>query len=98
MLLFLSLPSASHLRSLCQQFGTRRGDSAIFDLPPNLALYPLILYHAKRGTLLGPIMQNEDDIDQARYIFLHANRTDAIRTALPTLTAINQRGEIEEVR
>lgn len=84
---------------MCRHFGTERRarSSIVYDLPPELNILPLLLFHVGRGPLLGPILQHPDDIDVARAVFLSAGRSDALRMCMPTLLSFNSRGELEEL-
>jgi hypothetical protein len=93
--------SDGQVRDTCHHFGRERRErnsALVYELPAELNILPLLLFHVRRGPLLGPILQHPDDIDVGRFIFLHANRTDALRACIPTLLSFNTKGELEEVR
>jgi Sec23/Sec24 trunk domain/Sec23/Sec24 beta-sandwich domain len=69
----------------------------VYQLPPVLATLPRILYTSRYGPLLGEVLQNEDDIDCIRALFLQFNVTDCIRMMYPTLVSFSSRGEFEEL-
>jgi protein transport protein SEC23 len=90
----------AQVKETCAHFGTERREAsggASYELPSELNILPLLLFHVRRGPLLGPILQSEDDIDVARHLFLTANRADALRFCIPTLLSWNQKGELEEL-
>jgi hypothetical protein len=97
------LSSDDQIRDTCRHFGRERIDLSsgvsmpVYELPAELNSLPLFLFHVRRGPLLGPILQNEDDIDVCRQLFLNANRTDALRLCTPALLSFNSNGAFEEL-
>ena len=55
------------------------------------------LFNARRGPLLGPILQHPDDIDALRTLFLQSGLADCLRLISPTLLSFNDQGEFEQV-
>ena len=105
-----SLPrSDDRVRVLCSHFGRERSASEqgssssggppapAYDMPAELSQLPLLLYHVRRGPLLGPVVQHPDDVDVLRFGFLHAGRADALRAAMPALLGLDARGGLEEL-
>lgn len=69
----------------------------MFSAAPHLVELPKMLFHLRRGTLLGPLLQHPDDMDFVRMLFLRANRMDAQRLLLPSLLSFNSTGRFEEL-
>ncbi|KAH3746241.1 sec23/Sec24 protein transport family protein [Pelomyxa schiedti] len=71
------------LRNITYACGEKRG--ALFLLPDHLSSLPLLLFMARRGPLLGQVLQHRDDIDSARIAFLQAPPESALRMIIPDL-------------
>ena len=56
------------------------------------------LYLLRQGPILGPLLQNHDDLSSVRTLFLHASLQDSVRFMLPNLFSFNSIGNLEEVR
>lgn len=90
------IPAAAVLRDLDEQLrqvARRHGP----DLPPHLARLPSVVYHARRGPLLGPILQHADDMDAVRSLFLGSGLEDSLRMAAPRLLSFDRAGQFEEL-
>jgi len=91
-------------RAVCARFGSERsgaGSEARLhsepELPSHLAALPLLLYHLRRGPLLGPVVQSSDDCDALRSELLRSDRAATLRLAHPSLLGFSARGDLEEL-
>ena len=90
------------VRDSCVHFGRSRpaqdlGGVPVYELPLELNILPLLLFHVRRGPMLGLIVQHADDLAILRSTFLKASRTDALRMCMPTLMSFNTRGALEDL-
>lgn len=72
--------------------------STVYILPEGgLSILPLMLYHLRRGPLLGStVFVHEDEIEPLRNLFLKANKDDSLRLMMPRLysfTSLEQEPE-----
>ena len=61
-------------------------------LPAHLAHLPQLVYHLQSGPLLGPILNDHDNTQALRLLFLNANVDDARRMLCPALLSCSLDG------
>jgi hypothetical protein len=86
----------TQLRNLFRRLGRVTPDGVAV-LPQPLQPLPRLLYALRRGPLLGPILQHQDDITTLRLLFLRSNVIDCARMMMPALLSFDAMGDFEEL-
>lgn len=88
------------VKSISEKFGRKESSADgndVYHLPPSLSPLPSLLFHLRRGPLLGPILQHPDDIACIRLLFLSSSVVDALRLIRPSILSFNSEGAFEEL-
>lgn len=76
------------LRNVAYKCGEKR--ASLYLLPDHLSTLPQLLFMARRGPLLGKVLQHRDDIDAVRSLFLQATPQPALKMIIPELLLVKE--------
>ncbi|KAK4372392.1 hypothetical protein RND71_007776 [Anisodus tanguticus] len=85
------------IKDITSKFGSQMPKSKLYQFPRELSLLPEILFHLRRGPLLGSILGHEDERSVLRNVFLNAEFDLSLRMVAPRCLMHRQGGTFEEL-
>ncbi|XP_076924692.1 protein transport protein SEC23 A-like isoform X1 [Bidens hawaiensis] len=85
------------IKDITNKFGSQMPKSKLYQFPKELANMPEILFHLRRGPLLGSIVGHEDERSVLRDIFLNASFDLSLRMVAPRCLMHREGGTFEEL-
>ncbi|WOG83902.1 hypothetical protein DCAR_0103080 [Daucus carota subsp. sativus] len=85
------------IKDIALKFGSVMPKSKLYRFPKELALLPELLFHLRRGPLLGNIIGHEDERSVLRNLFLNASLDLSIRMVAPRCLMHREGGTFEEL-
>ncbi|GAV76480.1 zf-Sec23_Sec24 domain-containing protein/Sec23_trunk domain-containing protein/Sec23_helical domain-containing protein/Sec23_BS domain-containing protein [Cephalotus follicularis] len=85
------------VKDIAIKFGLQVPKSKLYRFPKDLPLLPELLFHLKRGPLLGSIVGHEDERSVLRNLFLNASFDLSLRMIAPRCLMHREGGTFEEV-
>ncbi|PWA62701.1 sec23/Sec24 protein transport family protein [Artemisia annua] len=85
------------IKDITNKFGTQMPKSKLYQFPKELSHLPEILFHLRRGPLLGSILGHEDERSVLRDIFLNASFDLSLRMVAPRCLMHREGGTFEEL-
>ncbi|XP_010035379.2 protein transport protein SEC23 [Eucalyptus grandis] len=85
------------IKDIAQKFGSQIPKSKLCRFPKELSLLPELLFHLKRGPLLGSIVGHEDERSVLRNLFLSASFDLSLRMVAPRCLMHREGGTFEEL-
>ncbi|KAM7274981.1 hypothetical protein ACFE04_016847 [Oxalis oulophora] len=85
------------VKDIALKFGSQVPKSKLYRFPKELPLLPEILFHLKRGPLLGSIVGHEDERSVLRNLFLNASFDLSLRMVAPRCLMHREGGTFEEL-
>ncbi|XP_052186339.1 protein transport protein SEC23 [Diospyros lotus] len=85
------------VKDIASKFGSQMPKSKLYRFPKELPLLPELLFHLRRGPLLGSIVGHEDERSVLRYLFLNASFDLSLRMVAPRCLMHREGGTFEEL-
>lgn len=85
------------IKDITSRFGSQMPNSKLYQFPKELSCIPEILFHLRRGPLLGSIVGHEDERSVLREIFLNASFDLSLRMVAPRCLMHREGGTFEEL-
>ncbi|XP_010522855.1 PREDICTED: protein transport protein SEC23 [Tarenaya hassleriana] len=85
------------IKDIALKFGSQVPKSKLFRFPKELPLLPELLFHLRRGPLLGSIIGHEDERSVLRDLFLNASFDLSLRMVAPRCLMHREGGTFEEL-
>lgn len=85
------------VKDIALKFGSQIPKSKLYRFPKELSLLPELLFHLRRGPLLGSIIGHEDERSVLRYLFLNASFDLSLRMVAPRCLMHREKGTFEEL-
>lgn len=85
------------IKDITNRFGSQMPKSKLYQFPKELSYIPEILFHLRRGPLLGSIVGHEDERTVLREIFLNASFDLSLRMVAPRCLMHREGGTFEEL-
>lgn len=85
------------VKDIASKFGLLLPKSKLLSFPKELSTLPEILFHLKRGPLLGSIVGHEDERSVLRNLFLNASNELSLRMLAPRCLMHREGGTFEEL-
>lgn len=85
------------VKDIASRFGLLLPKSKLFSFPKELSRLPEILFHLRRGPLLGSIVGHEDERSVLRNLFLNASYELSLRMLAPRCLMHREGGTFEEL-
>ncbi|GMH25725.1 hypothetical protein Nepgr_027568 [Nepenthes gracilis] len=85
------------VKDIALKFGSLVPKSKLHQFPKELPLLPELLFHLRRGPLLGSIVNHEDERSVLRNLFLNASFDLSLRMVAPRCLMHCERGTFEEL-
>ncbi|KAL5060769.1 hypothetical protein RYX36_032373 [Vicia faba] len=85
------------IKDIGLKFGTQLPKSKLHCFPKELSLLPELLFHLRRGPLLGCIIGHEDERSVLRNLFLNASFDLSLRMVAPRCLMHREGGTFEEL-
>ncbi|KAL0539173.1 hypothetical protein IC582_023354 [Cucumis melo] len=85
------------VKDIALKFGTLAPKSKIYRFPKELSSVPELLFHLRRGPLLGSIVGHEDERSVLRNLFLNASFDLSLRMIAPRCLMHREGGTFEEL-
>lgn len=85
------------IKDITNRFGSQMPKSKLYQFPKELSYLPEILFHLRRGPLLGSIVGHEDERSVLREIFLNASFDLSLRMVAPRCLMHREGGTFEEL-
>ncbi|KAK7269551.1 hypothetical protein RIF29_22282 [Crotalaria pallida] len=85
------------IKDVALKFGSQLPKSKLQCFPKELSLLPELLFHLKRGPLLGSIIGHEDERSVLRNLFLNASFDLSLRMVAPRCLMHREGGTFEEL-
>lgn len=85
------------IKDITSKFGSQMPKSKLYQFPRELSLLPEVLFHLRRGPLLGSILGHEDERSVLRNLFLNAAFDLSLRMVAPRCLMHRQGGTFEEL-
>ncbi|CAA2981801.1 transport SEC23-like [Olea europaea subsp. europaea] len=85
------------IKDIANKFGSQMIESKLFRFPKELSLLPELLFHLRRGPLLGSILGHEDERSVLRSLFLNASFDLSLRMVAPCCLMHREGGTFEEL-
>ncbi|KAK1434291.1 hypothetical protein QVD17_00027 [Tagetes erecta] len=85
------------IKDITSRFGSQMPKSKLHQFPKELSCIPEILFHLRRGPLLGSIIGHEDERSVLREIFLNASFDLSLRMVAPRCLMHREGGTFEEL-
>ncbi|ESW35239.1 hypothetical protein PHAVU_001G218200 [Phaseolus vulgaris] len=85
------------IKDIALKFGSQLPKSKLHSFPKELALLPELLFHLRRGPLLGSIIGHEDERSVLRNLFLNASFDLSLRMVAPRCLMHREGGTFEEL-
>ncbi|XP_051152195.1 protein transport protein SEC23 [Andrographis paniculata] len=85
------------IKDVAAKFGSQVPKSKLYRYPKELSLLPELLFHLRRGPLLGSILGHEDERSVLRSLFLNASFDLSLRMLAPRCLMHREGGTFEEL-
>ncbi|KAK4407868.1 hypothetical protein Sango_0367800 [Sesamum angolense] len=85
------------IKDVARKFGSQVPKSKFYRYPKELSLLPELLFHLRRGPLLGNILGHEDERSVLRSLFLNASFDLSLRMLAPRCLMHREGGTFEEL-
>ncbi|XP_027157905.1 protein transport protein Sec23A [Coffea eugenioides] len=85
------------VKDIASKFGSQLPKSKLNQFPKELSLLPELLFHLRRGPLLGSILGHEDERSVLRNLFLNASFDLSLRMVAPRCLMHREGGTFEEL-
>eukprot|EP00257_Ricinus_communis_P014674 XP_015572408.1 protein transport protein SEC23 [Ricinus communis] len=85
------------IKDMALKFGSQVPKSKLHRFPKELSLLPELLFHLRRGPLLGNIVGHEDERSVLRNLFLNASFDLSLRMVAPRCLMHREGGTFEEL-
>lgn len=85
------------IKDVASKFGSQVPKSKLYRYPKELSLLPELLFHLRRGPLLGSILGHEDERSVLRSLFLNASFDLSLRMLAPRCLMHREGGTFEEL-
>lgn len=85
------------IKDVANKFGNQVPKSKLYRYPKELSLLPELLFHLRRGPLLGSILGHEDERSVLRSLFLNASFDLSLRMLAPRCLMHREGGTFEEL-
>ncbi|XP_024991790.1 protein transport protein SEC23 [Cynara cardunculus var. scolymus] len=85
------------IKDITNRFGSQLPKSKLYQFPKELSYLPELLFHLRRGPLLGSILGHEDERSVLRDIFLNASFDLSLRMVAPRCLMHREGGTFEEL-
>ena len=85
------------IKDIALKFGPQAPKSKLHCFPKELSLLPELLFHLRRGPLLGSIIGHEDERSVLRNLFLNASFDLSLRMVAPRCLMHREGGTFEEL-
>nr|XP_043606963.1 protein transport protein SEC23 isoform X1 [Erigeron canadensis] len=85
------------IKDITSRFGSQMPKSKLYQFPKELSYIPELLFHLRRGPLLGSILGHEDERSVLRDIFLNASFDLSLRMVAPRCLMHCEGGTFEEL-
>ncbi|PIN15613.1 hypothetical protein CDL12_11757 [Handroanthus impetiginosus] len=85
------------IKDVAIKFGSQVPKSKLYRYPKELSLLPELLFHLRRGPLLGSIVGHEDERSVLRSLFLNASFDLSLRMLAPRCLMHREGGTFEEL-
>ncbi|KAL6968724.1 Protein transport protein Sec23A [Sarracenia purpurea var. burkii] len=85
------------VKDIASKFGSQMPKSKLYRFPKELSLFPELLFHLRRGSLLGGIVGHEDERSVLRNLFLNASFDLSLRMVAPRCLMHREGGTFEEL-
>ncbi|KAE8008395.1 hypothetical protein FH972_004911 [Carpinus fangiana] len=85
------------VKDIALKFGSQVPRSKLYRFPKELSLLPELLFHLRRGPLLGSIIGHEDERSVLRNLFLNASFDLSLRMIAPRCLMHREKGTFEEL-
>ncbi|XP_015891797.3 protein transport protein SEC23 A [Ziziphus jujuba] len=85
------------IKDIALKFGSQVPKSKLYRFPKEISLLPELLFHLKRGPLLGSIVGHEDERSVLRNLFLNASFDLSLRMVAPRCLMHREGGTFEEL-
>lgn len=85
------------VKDITQKFGSQVPKSKLYRFPKEVSILPELLFHLKRGPLLGSIVGHEDERSVLRNLFLNASFDLSLRMVAPRCLMHREGGTFEEL-
>lgn len=85
------------VKDITQKFGSQVPKSKLYHFPKEISILPELLFHLKRGPLLGSIVGHEDERSVLRNLFLNASFDLSLRMVAPRCLMHREGGTFEEL-
>lgn len=85
------------VKDVALKFGSQVPKTKLYQFPKELSLLPELLFHLRRGPLLGSILGHEDERSVLRNLFLNASFDLSLRMVAPRCLMHREGGTFEEL-
>ncbi|CAH9069568.1 unnamed protein product [Cuscuta epithymum] len=85
------------IKDIAVKFGSQMPKSKLYQFPKELSVLPELLFHLRRGPLLGGILGHEDERSVLRNLFLNASFDLSLRMIAPRCLMHREGGTFEEL-
>ncbi|KAK8322018.1 hypothetical protein V6Z12_A12G138700 [Gossypium hirsutum] len=85
------------VKDIASKFGSQVPKSKLYRFPKEISLLPELLFHLRRGPLLGSIVGHEDERSVLRNLFLNASFDLSLRMIAPRCLMHREGGTFEEL-
>ncbi|PON88785.1 Sec23/Sec [Trema orientale] len=85
------------VKDIALKFGSQVPKSKLYRFPKEISLLPELLFHLRRGPLLGSIVGHEDERSVLRNLFLNASFDLSLRMIAPRCLMHREGGTFEEL-
>uniref|UniRef100_A0A5B7A2S4 Protein transport protein SEC23 n=1 Tax=Davidia involucrata TaxID=16924 RepID=A0A5B7A2S4_DAVIN len=85
------------VKDIASRFGSQMPKSKLYQFPKKLSLLPELLFHLRRGPLLGSIVGHEDERSVLRNLFFNASFDLSLRMVAPQCLMHREGGTFEEL-
>lgn len=85
------------IKDIALKFGSQVPKSKLYSFPKELSSLPELLFHLRRGPLLGNIIGHEDERSVLRNLFLNASFDLSLRMVAPRCLMHQEGGTFEEL-
>lgn len=85
------------VKDIAIKFGCQLPKSKLYQFPKELTVLPELLFHLRRGPLLGSIIGHEDERSVLRNLFLNASFDLSLRMVAPRCLMHREGGTFEEL-
>ncbi|KAM1114687.1 hypothetical protein ACFX13_048215 [Malus domestica] len=85
------------IKDIALKFGSQVPKSKLYRFPKEIPLLPELLFHLRRGPLLGSIVGHEDERSVIRNLFLNASFDLSLRMVAPRCLMHREGGTFEEL-